>query len=139
MGQHHRSKENPMSATLDPVRNHPLPFCIATEGQAVLVVDDDPSFRSILVTRLVKRGALVHEAEGVSEAIETLHTKHVDVVVCDYNMPHGNGTALLAYLTGRGFPGRFVLMSASLPPEAAAAARGQGAQAIEKWDLLDHL
>jgi DNA-binding NtrC family response regulator len=128
-----------MSATLDPVRTRSLPYRLATQGRAVLVVDDDPSFRSILVTRLTKRGALVHQAESVTEAIDLLHSKHVDVVVCDYNMPQGNGTALLAYLAGRGFPGRFVLMSASLPPEAAAEAYGQGAQAIEKWDLLDHL
>jgi two-component system response regulator len=128
-----------MSATLDPVRTRSGPSRLATQGQSVLVVDDDPSFRSILVMRLTKRGALVHQAESVPEAIELLHTKHVDVVVCDYNMPQANGTALLAYLTGRGFPGRFVLMSASLPLEAAVEAQGQGAQAIEKWDLLDHL
>ena len=128
-----------MSATLDPVRTRSVPSRLATQGESVLVVDDDPSFRSILVMRLTRRGALVHQAGSVTEAIELLHAKHVDVVVCDYNMPQANGTALLAYLTGRGFPGRFVLMSASLPPEAAVEAQGQGAQAIEKWDLLDHL
>jgi len=128
-----------MSATLDPVRTRSPRHTLATEGETVLVVDDDDAFRSVMVTRLAKRGACVHQAASVAEAIETLQSKHIDLVVCDYQMPAANGTALLAYLTRRGFPGRFVLMSASLPPEAAAEAEDQGAQAIEKWNLLDHL
>jgi CheY-like chemotaxis protein len=124
-----------MSIALDPSKRRVL----ATSEETVLVVDDDPGFRSIVVGRLKKAGAYVHEVASVVEAINVLEREHVDLVVCDYKMPEAYGTSLLAYLTCRGFPGRFVLMSASLPPEAAAEARGQGADAIEKWDLLNLL
>jgi len=105
----------------------------------VLVVDDDDAFRALVTTHLERAGAEVHRAASVAEAIGVVETRHVDVVVCDYSMPQAPGTSLLAYLTRRGFPGSFVLTSAELPPEAAAEAWAQGADAISKWDLLERL
>ena len=128
-----------MSVLLNPSHPDHRTDAIAATGEAVLVVDDDASFRGLVVARLERAGARVHEAASVREAIEALERKHVDLVVCDYTMPEANGTNLLAYLVGRAFPGRFVLTSASLPPEAAAEANARGAQTISKSELLDVL
>jgi two-component system response regulator len=125
-----------MSALLNPPRPDHRADELVASGDAVLVVDDDPSFRRLVAARLERAGACVHEAASVHEAIETLEQKHVDLVVCDYSMPEANGTNLLAYLVGRAFPGRFVLTSASLPPEVAAEATARGARTISKSELL---
>jgi DNA-binding NtrC family response regulator len=112
---------------------------LTATGEEVLIVDDDASFRGLVVARLERAGARVRESGSVREAIEALERKHVDLVLCDYSMPVANGMNLLAYLEGRAFPGRFVLMSASLPPEVAADASARGAQTISKWELLEAL
>jgi two-component system response regulator len=127
-----------MSVTADRSRRSLLDHPAAT-GEVVLVVVDDDAFRALVTARLERAGADVHRAASVAEAIDVVESRHVDVVVCDYSMPKAPGTSLLAYLTRRGFPGRFVLTSAELPPEAAAEAWAQGAEAISKWDLLQRL
>jgi CheY-like chemotaxis protein len=106
-------------------------------GDAALVVDDDATFRGFVAEYLETMGADVAQAGGVREALDAFEHRHVDVVVCDYSMPGLVGTDLLAYLTARGFRGRFVLMSADLPPQAAEEAHAQGARTVSKWDLLD--
>ena len=128
-----------MSTALDPFQSATFPGTITSSGESVLVVDDDDTFRALVASRLEQRGAYVDQVASVREAIEALEREHVDLVVCDYTMPEANGTSLLAYVTHRGYPVRFVLTSASLPPEAAAAAHAHGARSIEKWDLLDLL
>jgi DNA-binding NtrC family response regulator len=108
-------------------------------GEEVLIVDDDAGFRTVLATRMDALGAGVREAASVADAIAALERTHVDVVISDHSMPLASGLNLLSYLVGRGFPGRFVLMSGDLSPEVAWLARAQGALAISKWDLLGYL
>ena len=72
-------------------------------------------------------------------AIDVIEREPVDFVLCDYSMPGATGVNLLAYLTTRGYSGRFVLMSADLPQEVAEEARANGADTVSKWDLLDVL
>jgi DNA-binding NtrC family response regulator len=128
-----------MSVLLNPTRSDHLADELSATGDEVLIVDDDESFRGLVAARLEKAGARVHESASVREAIEALERRHVDLVLCDYSMPEANGMNLLAYVDGRAFIGRFVLMSASLPPEVAAEANARGAQTISKWELLEAL
>jgi CheY-like chemotaxis protein len=125
-----------MSIALDPSHEATFPDTLAASGEAVLVVDDDDTFRALVASRLEHRGAYVDQVASVREAIEALEREHIDLVVCDYAMPEANGTSLLAYVTHRGHPVRFVLTSASLPSAEAAEAQAHGARPIEKWDLL---
>jgi CheY-like chemotaxis protein len=108
-------------------------------GDSVLVVDDDDAFRTAVAAFIASSGADVFEAAGVFDAIDVVEREPVDFVLCDYSMPEATGVNLLAYLTTRGFAGRFVLMSADLPEDEAAAARARGARTVSKWDLLEVL
>jgi DNA-binding NtrC family response regulator len=112
---------------------------LVDHGEEVLIVDDDDEFRTLLAARLEALGADAREAATVVEAIDAVESRHVDVVISDHSMPGASGLNLLSYLVGRGFVGRFVLMSGDLSPETARVARAQGALAISKWDLLGYL
>lgn len=62
---------------------------------SILVVDDEPAFRSLLAATLEQDGYHVIEAGDGAEAIELLErVKHVDLVVTDIRMPQMDGVAL---------------------------------------------
>ena len=64
----------------------------------VLVVDDDPTTQHLVSMVLKMAGAQVTVATNAVEAVGALRTapRVVDVVLCDYNMPCGNGLQLLS-------------------------------------------
>lgn len=128
-----------MSAMLESPPSSVRPGLEAGLGDSVLVVDDDDAFRTAVAAFIAASGADVFEATGVFDAIDVVERERVDFVLCDYSMPEATGDNLLAYLTTRGFSGRFVLMSADLPAEEAAAVRARGARTVSKWDLLEVL
>lgn len=56
----------------------------------VLIVDDDPFFRSLLKVMLGQTGcpiAGIWEAEDSVTAVEICKTKPVDLIFCDFNLP----------------------------------------------------
>ena len=57
----------------------------------VLVVDDEPDVRSLLVDLLARAGYTVTAAADGREALKTLYAVHPDVVVLDVRMPHVDG------------------------------------------------
>jgi DNA-binding NtrC family response regulator len=61
----------------------------------VLVVDDEPGFRSLLRWRLEERHLEVHTANDGQEAIAFLRTRTVDLVIVDLTMPHLQGLDVL--------------------------------------------
>ena len=128
-----------MTAMLESPPSPLRPGLGAGFGDSVLVVDDDDAFREAVAAFIATSGADVFEATGVFDAIDVVERESVDFVLCDYSMPEATGDNLLAYLTTRGFAGRFVLMSADLPEHEAALARARGARTISKWDLLEVL
>lgn len=66
----------------------------------ILVVDDDPVMRQVLVRRLERLGHTVVEAGNGSEALQTLRAEPVDLVLTDLRMPEMGGTELLEHLQG---------------------------------------
>ena len=128
-----------MSLLLETPPSTATPELMPGAGDTVLVVDDDDAFRAALAAFIAASGADVFEATGVFDAIEVVEREPVDFVLCDYSMREATGVNLLAYLGTRGFAGRFVLMSADLPQDAAREIRARGAEAISKWDLLEIL
>jgi DNA-binding NtrC family response regulator len=60
-----------------------------------LIVDDDPSVRSILRRLLTLSGHTTLEAEDGKQAIERLTASSVDVVITDLQMPHADGFEVL--------------------------------------------
>ncbi|HYF24639.1 MAG TPA: response regulator [Baekduia sp.] len=62
---------------------------------SILVVDDDPIVRRLLVRRLELDGYAVTAAAGGTEALALLGSQHVDLVLLDVLMPDVDGYAVL--------------------------------------------
>jgi len=95
----------------------------ATSGAGVvLVVDDNPENREMLARRLGREGYEVLRAAGGAEALATLETAEVDLVLLDVMMPDVNGYEVLKRLKAderlRDIP---VLMISSLDEEESVA------------------
>ena len=69
-----------------------------TYSKFALIVDDDISTREILMHYMRKMGigsVLAHDGHS---AIDVLKTAHVDLIICDLEMPGMNGLELIAAL-----------------------------------------
>ena len=81
----------------------------------VLIVDDEPFFRSALRALLPweKHGfAVAGEAIDGAEALAFLRREPVDVVFTDIRMPVMDGIALIRAARAEGIGARFVVLSA---------------------------
>jgi two-component system response regulator ResD len=67
----------------------------AEQHRRVLVVDDDPEVRSLLVTTLRQRSLIVDEAANGREAINLLQEHSHAVVLLDLLMPVADGFTVL--------------------------------------------
>ncbi|MBP7148566.1 MAG: PAS domain S-box protein [Acidobacteria bacterium] len=65
------------------------------DGLRILIVDDDPDARELLVQALQECGANVHAAESARVALERLAEVRPDAVVTDIAMPGMDGFALV--------------------------------------------
>jgi two-component system, cell cycle sensor histidine kinase and response regulator CckA len=82
--------------TLPPARNVSTsndapPAIPAASPVRILVVDDEPMVRSLLVKLLSLRGHTVTEAASGPEALERLESAAYDVIFTDHGMPDMNG------------------------------------------------
>jgi DNA-binding NtrC family response regulator len=70
-------------------------------SERILVVDDEPGIRHIIVRILLDEGYFVHEAGDGLEALELINGGDpvMDVVVSDIVMPRLNGVELLQELS----------------------------------------
>ncbi|MGX9418933.1 response regulator [Vibrio sp. WJH972] len=57
------------------------------QGKSILLVDDDPIFRSVMRSCLESYGCLVDEVENGLEGLVRLDQHSVDLVMCDLSMP----------------------------------------------------
>ncbi len=65
------------------------------KAPSVLVVDDDPEMRELLLDVLGHEGYEVAEAKDGTEAVLALRARPFDVIVMDKNMPGPSGLDLL--------------------------------------------
>jgi two-component system chemotaxis response regulator CheY len=105
----------------------------------VLVVDDDPVFRSLVRLWLGIYGFDTLEAGSAAEAVESASAHPVHAIVSDYSMPGATGLDLLYDLRAAGSSVPFVLTSNLFPPGVPPAARAAGADAVEKRRLIEAL
>lgn len=61
----------------------------------VLIVDDEPGMRRILISNLRRDGHVLVEAAGAAEAKSLLAKDEYDVVLTDHKMPDGSGLDVL--------------------------------------------
>ncbi|WP_374468462.1 response regulator transcription factor [Phenylobacterium sp.] len=71
-------------------------------SQTVLVVDDDPHIRQLLVFALEKAGLATREAEDGEAALTAVAEAAPDLVVLDINMPKLNGLDVCRRLRAQG-------------------------------------
>ncbi|QBB69942.1 EAL domain-containing protein [Pseudolysobacter antarcticus] len=83
---------------------------------SALVVDDDPLMTEI-VSALLRDFALVdiETAQDGNEALAMLSLRHVDLMVCDLNMPGMDGALLLKHLADFPSPPALILLSGEHP------------------------
>jgi len=67
----------------------------------VLVVEDDPAIRSLLVILMKKAGLAVDAAANGIEAMASVETRDYAVILLDLNMPGMDGFGFLRELRGR--------------------------------------
>src|SRR5579859_3191391 len=66
----------------------------------ILIVDDDPSIRTMVATTLSGEGYEVATAEDGFDALLQLKTKVPELIVSDLNMPHMSGFEFLSVIRG---------------------------------------
>src|SRR4029453_5521751 len=79
----------------------------------ILVIDDEPALRQILLTVLTRAGYSVDLSAGVAEARTRLARADVDVALCDITMQDGNGIDLLPETRAAGVDTVFVMITGS--------------------------
>ena len=66
----------------------------------ILVVDDDADTRELYTEAFAATGSTVRTAASLAEALVVLGEIEPDVLIADYSLPDGTGSALLERCTG---------------------------------------
>ncbi|MBF0628377.1 MAG: sigma-54-dependent Fis family transcriptional regulator [Magnetococcales bacterium] len=110
----------------------------------ILVVDDEPAIRQVLVGTLRKAGYTVEQASSGEDALEILLKGAVDVVICDIRMPGMDGIELVKRVRAQGMDTLFLIMTAFASVNTAIEAMRAGAydymiKPLRKEDVLHRL
>jgi len=93
----------------------------------VLVVDDDPDIRTILVDRLAARGHDLLEATDGLKALEVCARELPDLMLLDLDLPGADGLTVLERLRQESSPPTVVVITAFATIEKAVEAMRHGA------------
>jgi putative two-component system response regulator len=96
---------------------------------SVLVVDDEEPLRRGLLRMLSGAGYRCLGAASANEARQVLATEHVDLVLCDVNMPGENGFSLLRSISEQHPDVGVIMVTALADVRAAEPAARYGAMA----------
>ena len=93
----------------------------------VLIIDDEPALRQILVGPLERAGHAVDQAGSAGEAAARLARGDVDLALCDIKLGDGNGVDLLRNSRAAGIDTAFLMITAFASVETAVEALRAGA------------
>ncbi|MBK7463233.1 MAG: EAL domain-containing protein [Betaproteobacteria bacterium] len=102
-------------------------FSRVAESQRILIVDDEPRYRSAYRELLAGAGRIIEECGTGKEAILRLDRRDIDVVVLDLKLPDIDGTEIMAWLSRNGISTSIVVFSADDSIDSAIDALRQGA------------
>ena len=103
----------------------------------VLVVDDDPGFRSVARRTLAGAGlTVVGEADSVASAVVAARSLEPDGVLVDIGLPDGDGCALAHTLAALPWRPRVVLTSSDPAAACDDDLGGEGAAAFVAKEAL---
>lgn len=85
-----------MHATASHRSNSNAPVMESTKS--VLVIDDSASIRKLVCIALGGRGYELIESVDGAEALDLVRSRHVDLIICDVNMPKLDGISFLKEL-----------------------------------------
>ncbi len=102
-------------------------------GETILVVEDDPDVRALVVTSLEKLGYDILQAEhGPAAILQCEHAKKIDLLLTDVVLPRGMNGREIAEVVRRRFPEVKCLFTSGYPEKAI----GQGGHLDPGVDLL---
>ncbi|MBF0283231.1 MAG: sigma-54-dependent Fis family transcriptional regulator [Magnetococcales bacterium] len=93
----------------------------------VLVVDDEPAIRQVLLSTLKKAGYDAETASDGPEALQRLRKGDVDVMLCDIRMPGMEGIEVIKRAREMGLETIFLMMTAHASIDTAILAMKAGA------------
>src|SRR5205823_5466287 len=93
----------------------------------ILVVEDDPALREMLVRTLEEKGYSVETASALSSGRKLLSRKSFDVALLDVHLGDGSGLELIEPLKESAGAAQFVVMSALASPATVVEAMRKGA------------
>jgi DNA-binding NarL/FixJ family response regulator len=104
---------------------------VATQTR-IMLVEDQPDFRRLMVALLARQPDLevVAEAGSLTEAREHAAEVSFDVAVLDLGLPDGSGVDLISDLRGSNPDAAVLILSASLDPASLERATEAGASEI---------
>ncbi len=95
----------------------------------VLIADDIPDTREILMIGLQRAGFEVMQAENGAVALRMVESEKPDVLLLDLRLPEIDGLAVLKQLRARGAHPPIIIMTASNHPVELERALAAGADA----------
>lgn len=94
---------------------------------SILIIDDEPAIRLVLVTSLARVGHTVEEADNAEHALERLAKGDIDVAICDIKMPGVDGIEMLKRAQALRINTTFIMITAFASMETVVAAMRAGA------------
>lgn len=89
----------------------------STDADSILVVDDEPQIRDLLLQSLTQRGYRVRAASDGQEALALVEQEKPSLIILDVYMPGMNGIAALKQLRKRNYKSGVILLTASHDPK----------------------
>ncbi|NJL23095.1 MAG: hybrid sensor histidine kinase/response regulator [Leptolyngbyaceae cyanobacterium SM1_3_5] len=122
---------------------HPTPDT-PLSNLRILVVDDEPDMRDLVVATLEPSGAIVQAASSAADALQAIATSAFDLLICDIGMPDMDGHMLMRQIrsTDRQISAIALTAFASESDRAAAIAAGfqlHLGKPIDPQDLIEKI
>ena len=107
-------------------------------GKQILIVEDEPVFRSLMHTWLASLGATIVQAEDGVDALQKMAESKPDLMICDISMPRMNGLQLVEHVRNQGEQLPILMISATenMADIAKASRVEEEERLFEDWDAL---